>query len=143
MAFQFTIATGTGTPIYKQLVDQLKAAVASEEIAQGYQLPSIRALAERIVVNPNTVARSYGEMVRDGLIETQPGRGYFVAQRRQRLSDAEQERRLSAAVDVFVHDVLLLGFPQDVILDRVRAALQNLEPVNRNDSEATGGDASG
>jgi GntR family transcriptional regulator len=128
MAFQFNVVTGSGVPIYKQLVDQLRAAVATEEIGVGYQLPSIRALAERIVVNPNTIAKAYGEMVHDGLIENWPGKGYFVAARRQRLSREEQERCLGSAVETFVHEVLLLEFSRDEILERVDSRLRSLEP---------------
>jgi GntR family transcriptional regulator len=128
MAFQFSVVTGTGVPIYKQLIDQVRAAVASEEITEGYQLPSIRVLAERVVVNPNTIAKAYNELVHDGLIETWPGKGYFVSTRRQRLSVDEQDRRLDSAVDTFVHEVLLLEFTRDDILKRVDTRLRSLEP---------------
>jgi GntR family transcriptional regulator len=131
MAFQFSITTGAGVPIYRQLVDQLRAAIASEQVGEGYQLPSIRTLAERIVVNPNTIAKAYNEMVRDGLVDTLPGKGFFVAPRRQRLSLQEQERCLDSAVESFVHEVLLLEFTRAEILSRVDNRLISLEPAER------------
>ena len=131
MAFLFNIVTGAGLPLYKQLIDQVRAAVASEDLVQGDQLPSIRTLAERLVVNPNTIAKAYAEMVHDGLIDTLPGKGYFVAPRRQRLTREEQERRLNAAVELLVHEVVLLDFTRDEIIERLSARLRSLEPVAR------------
>jgi GntR family transcriptional regulator len=131
MIFQFSITTGTGIPIYKQLIDQVKAGVATGDLVEGDQLPSIRALAERIVVNPNTIAKAYNEMTREGLIETWPGKGFFVAARRQILSREERERRLDSAVEALVHEVVVLAFSGDVFLSAVYKRLQSFEPVER------------
>ncbi len=72
------INTGSNTPIYKQITDQVRLAVASGKLAVDDPLPSIRALAERLVINPNTVARAYTDLAREGLIESRSGRGVFV-----------------------------------------------------------------
>jgi GntR family transcriptional regulator len=138
MARQLSITTGTGVPIYKQLIDQVKSALASGEYVEGDQLPSIRVLAERLVVNPNTVAKAYNEMVHEGLVETWPGKGFFIATRRQRLSTEERRRRLDAAADAFIHDVLLLDFSRSEILDSIDIRLRSLEQLagsNRLESE--------
>ena len=131
MSFQFVITTGAGTAIYRQLVDQVKGGIASEALREGDQLPSVRALAELLVVNPNTIAKAYGDMVREGLVETAPGKGYFIAHRLQILTREEQERRLSAAADSFVNEVVLLDFTRAELIDAVEQRLLALEPAKR------------
>jgi GntR family transcriptional regulator len=66
------------------------------------------------------VARAYGELVRDGVLEPQPGRGYFVASKRQVYAKAERRRRLAPLLEALVSEAALLDFSAD----EVRAALQ-------------------
>jgi GntR family transcriptional regulator len=68
----------SGKPVYLQIVDQVKAAVASGAVRPGDPLPSIRPLAEDLRVNRNTVAKSYAELESQHVIETIPGKGCFV-----------------------------------------------------------------
>ena len=128
MSLEIQIATGSATPIYWQIVDQIGKAVESGAVQAGDQLPSVRALAERLVVNPNTVARAYNDLVRDGVLEAQRGRGVFVAERRQVFSDAERRRRLEQASDVFLHDVRMLGFTAPEIVDYLQRRLCEAMP---------------
>src|SRR6186713_947119 len=69
----------SGVPIYLQLVEQVKHAVETGALRPGEQLPSIRPLAEELVVNPNTVAKAYRELEHQGVIELRHGAGAFVA----------------------------------------------------------------
>jgi GntR family transcriptional regulator len=110
MALDLHIITGSSTPIFKQLVDQVRLAVATGRLTQGQALPSVRSLAEQLLVNPNTVAKASGELVREGVIEAQHGRGVFVAECRSIYSDAERLRRLEPALDALVCESLSLGF---------------------------------
>ena len=68
----------SGTPVYLQLVDQVKAAAASGAIRAGEPLPSIRPLAETLRINRNTVAKAYAELDSQGIIETVAGKGCFL-----------------------------------------------------------------
>src|SRR6187402_3182800 len=68
----------SGTPVYLQLVDQVKAAAASGAVQPGDSLPSIRPLAEELRVNRNTVAKAYAELESQRVIETIAGKGCFV-----------------------------------------------------------------
>jgi GntR family transcriptional regulator len=115
LVLQLHISTGSPTPIYRQIVDQVRYAVAIGAQKPGDQLPSVRALAEQLVINPNTVAKAYAELVRDGLVESRQGRGNFVADRRQIYSKAERARRLERALDTFLSEVLVLDFAADEI----------------------------
>jgi GntR family transcriptional regulator len=74
----FTVDPGSGIPLYLQLIEQVKRAVALGTLGAGEQLPTVKALALDLTVNPNTVARAYRELERDKVIETSPGRGSFV-----------------------------------------------------------------
>jgi GntR family transcriptional regulator len=125
-SFRITIATGGGTPIYRQIVDQVRLAVATGVLAPGESLPSVRGLAEQLAVNFNTVAKAYGELVHDGVLESLQGKGFFVAARRQVFSQAERLRRLRQALDAFVQEAVFLDFTADEIrqaLDEKLAAL--------------------
>ena len=126
-AFQVTITTGAGTPIYRQIVDQVRLAVATGTLPAGQTMPSVRELAERLVINANTVAKAYGELVRDGVLESQQGLGFFVAERRQVYSKAERLRRLRQAADDFIHEAVFLDFTADEIRAAVDEKLAALE----------------
>lgn len=118
-ALMIQIATGDARPIGKQIVDGVRMKIATGELAPGDQLPSVRGLAQQLTVNPNTVAKAYSELVTEGWLEARQGLGLYVAPPRQRLSDAERERRFDEAVQRFVHDVL----PLDVGIDEVHARM--------------------
>ncbi len=115
MAIDIQISTGSNLPIYRQIIDQIRRAVTSGELAVGDQLPSVRALADRLVVNHNTVAKAFSELSRDGVIESRHGRGVFVAKRKNIYTKAERNRRLKAALDAFVSEALLLDFSHDEV----------------------------
>ena len=68
----------SGIPLYLQLIEQIKHAMETEAIRPGDQLPSVRKMAEELVINPNTVARVYRELERDGVIEVRHGAGAYV-----------------------------------------------------------------
>jgi GntR family transcriptional regulator len=70
----------SGVPLYQQLVEQVKHAVESGAIRAGEQLPSVRQMAEDLVINPNTVARAYRELESEGMIELKHGSGAFICE---------------------------------------------------------------
>lgn len=115
MALEIRVSPGSSTPIYRQIVDQIRQSVAGGSRQPGDPLPSVRALAEQLVINPNTVAKAYSELVRDGVIEARQGRGYVVADRRQIYSNAERNRRLEEALRLFLTEALVLNFSPDEI----------------------------
>jgi GntR family transcriptional regulator len=120
------IATGDPRPLFRQIVDGVRRKVASGELPEGSRLPSVRALAIQLMINPNTVAKAYAELTAEGLIESLKGVGVFVAARRQRLSAGERRRRLDEAVEQLVSAVLPLGYGVGEVVERVRAELEPL-----------------
>jgi GntR family transcriptional regulator len=123
---EIQIATGSSVPIYRQIMDGLRQAIAGGGLALGDQLPSVRSLAERLLLNPNTVARAYGELAREGIIESRQGRGVFVARRRQVYTKAERTRRLDRAVEAMVAEALLLDFDRAEILESVNRRIDSM-----------------
>jgi GntR family transcriptional regulator len=75
----WTLEFHSGIPVYKQIVHRVEAEIAGGRLGEGDQLPSIRALHQKLNVNPNTVARAYLELANLGLITTEHGSGCFVA----------------------------------------------------------------
>lgn len=116
------IDPSSGTPIYRQVVDQVSQAVASGVLRPGDRLPSVRELALQLTVNPNTIAKAYQELERDGVIETPRGRGSFVADREHRLPEAERLRQFGEAAERLVADAyrLQLSVEQAVAVFRER-----------------------
>jgi GntR family transcriptional regulator len=125
------IATGDPRPIGRQIADGIRMKVATGELDPGVQIPSVRALAQQLAVNPNTVAKVYSELTIEGWLESQPGRGLFVATPRQRLSDDERERRLRDAIDRFINEMIALGYPLDEAQARLGEAAAGLLPRKR------------
>ncbi len=123
---QIRVIPGSSAAIYRQIADQVRRAVALGELAIGDPMPSVRALAKELVVNPNTVAKAYAELIRDGVLETQPGRGAFVAKRRSVYSKAERLRRLDEALETAVSAAVTLDFTSEEILARMRSKLEDL-----------------
>ncbi len=121
MNLNLSIHTGSSTPIYKQITDQVRLAVATGRLTVADQLPSVRALAEELVLNPNTVARAYADLAREGLIEARAGRGVFVIQKRKVFSRVEGRRRLEPLIDTLIGEALAMDFTPE----ELQAAFEN------------------
>jgi GntR family transcriptional regulator len=125
--FHLNITTGSGTPIYRQIVEQVRLAVATRELLPGQAMPSVRSEADRLLINVNTVVKAYAELVRDGVLESHHGKGFFVAEKRQIYSKAERLRRLQSAVESFVHEAVFLDFSPEQIRKVVDEKLAELD----------------
>jgi len=119
MALHFEVHAGSPSPIYEQIEIQIRRAVAAGRLPVGENLPSIRALAEQLTVNPNTVARAYAELTAEGIIESQQGRGFFVAERRQIFTPEERSRRLDEAARRFLDETVFLDFSVPELCQRL------------------------
>ena len=91
---EIIISNAAGTPIYEQIVSQIKGKIISGELAEGDALPSIRHLAKELRISVITTKRAYEELEREGFIVTQPGRGSFVAGKNLELIREEHLRQL-------------------------------------------------
>ena len=117
---QIHISSSDGVPIYIQIVNQVKHLVASGRLASGEELPAIRALAEQLVVNPNTVARAYLELERAGVVSKRHGSGTYISQAPSPLSRREKLKLLRERVAALVVEANHLGVGLDEVLGLVR-----------------------
>ena len=95
---RFHVSFTSGKPVYLQVVDQVKLAIASGALRAGDALPGIRPLAESLRVNRNTIAKAYTELESQGAIQTNAGKGCFV-------KDAGSPYRKDARLEMLRHDV--------------------------------------
>lgn len=104
------------TPIYGQIVQQIKCLIASGDLSPGQQLPTVRTLAEQLKVNINTIARAYDLLDKDGVISTQQGRGTYVAAWMDDVHIQQHRREaLQAAINHTLLEALSLGYTADEI----------------------------
>ena len=107
---EFRIDPSSRLPIYRQLRNQFREAVARGILEPEERLPSVRELSRTLVVNPNTIARVYTELEREGLLNTRPGLGVFVAQPKAELTREVRKERLDKLLDEFLTETVHLAF---------------------------------
>src|SRR6516165_3477402 len=120
----FHVNTASRLPIYQQLAQQIREAIARGELRPEAGLPSVRQLSRDLVVNPNTVARAYTELEREGLLVSRPGRGIYVAEPRVDLTRAARDRRLTEQLDRWLTGAVHLGYSADEVLALVAARVR-------------------
>jgi len=126
--FRFAIDLGSGVPVYRQVVDQVRGGIASGTLKAGEQLPTVRQLAVDLEINPNTVMRAYRELELGGLLETHQGTGTFVANKKMEKKSAERERQLVQMAGEFAARAGAAGFSVEVLIERLRDLLPNPAP---------------
>ena len=120
------VAPGDPRSLAGQIVDSIRRKVTAGELAVGDKLPSVRGLAQQLAINPNTVSKAYGELAAGGWLQPRAGLGLYVAAQRAQLSAAERDRRLDAAVDRFVNEVVAIRCSPDEATQRVSQVLDGL-----------------
>ncbi len=116
MALWMQISSGSETPIYQQLVEQISGAIARGELRTGDKLPAVRALAAELVINPNTVARAYTLLEQSGLVTTKTGSGTFVSDPALRHADAAQINALAERMDTLISRAVNLGLDRNALV---------------------------
>ena len=107
------------TPIYAQIADRVRVAVASGELVRGDGLPSVRALATRLRVNPATVVQAYRDLEQEGLVEMRQGAGTFVAE----MTSDKRARERAAAARRLVREMLAAAGRLGLGRDDLRRAI--------------------
>ena len=105
-------------PIYEQIRDGLKRLIVSGAIATDEKLPSVRALATQLSINPNTIQRAYYELENEGFIYSIPGKGSFAAPRAD--ANAERRRELEAKMRELAAELRYLGAEQEDLIALVK-----------------------
>jgi len=110
MSFQLDLSQ----PLYEQIVNQVRSAIAKGEIALGEKIPSVRELAQALQVNPNTVMRAYQELDRDQLIETRRGQGTFITTSQERV-ESVRKNLAKQAINEFLAKMKSLGISSEEV----------------------------
>ncbi|MEZ6127754.1 MAG: GntR family transcriptional regulator [Planctomycetaceae bacterium] len=128
---QIRISQEDGTPIYLQLVNQIRMLVSSGRLADGEQLPAVRKLAEQLIINPNTVARAYRELETAGVVISKRGSGVFVSGSVSPLSRREKNRILNERIDALLAEAVQLDFDIQNVAELVRQRSLTFEQGNK------------
>ncbi|HEY4312431.1 MAG TPA: GntR family transcriptional regulator [Pirellulales bacterium] len=123
-SINFQIQPSSGVPIYRQLMDQVRALVASERLRAGQLLPSIRQLATDLEVNMMTVSKAYARLEADGVLERVRGTGMRVRQVTTPGSVAERQRELAPLADAMVTRAVQLNLTEQQALAVVKNVLR-------------------
>ncbi len=123
----FQVDFQAGKPVYLQLADQVRYAVASGRLRAGESLPALRPLAEELRINRNTIAKAYAELEAQGIIETLPGKGFFVKENRSPFTERVRQRLLLTEIDEAVVMAHHLQVSRDKFLGVVNERLDYFE----------------
>jgi GntR family transcriptional regulator len=127
--FRLQLDLHTGVPVYRQVIDQVRGAIAAGQLSPGDQLPTVRQLAVDLAINPNTVVRAYRELEFGGLLETHQGTGTFISAQKIRRADAERGRQLAQIATDSVSRAGAAGFTVDELIEELRGLAT--EPARR------------
>ena len=111
------------TPLYAQLAERLRAAIAAGDLAPGELLPSVRQLAVRLRLNPGTVAQAYRDLEAGGLVELRQGSGTYVRELTPNRRAAEQAALSSRLANEMLARAVGLGLSGEDLLNALRTAL--------------------
>jgi GntR family transcriptional regulator len=123
---QIRLSESDGVPIYLQIVNQVKYLVAAGRLGAGEELPPIRVLAEKLTINPNTVARAYRELEIAGVVEKRRTNGTFVSDAGSRMARRERVRVIAERIDALLAEAAQLDISTDEIIDLLRQRDRNL-----------------
>ena len=111
-------------PIYEQIKDGLRHLVVTGAVEPGEKLPSVRALAATLAINPNTIQRAYNDLESEGYLVTHQGKGSFAASRAE--GDPRRREELLREFDAAVSELLWLGLTAEELAARLRSAEEHL-----------------
>lgn len=131
LSMQIHLSTSDGVPIYLQIVNQVKYLVASGKLQAGEELPPIRTLAERLLINPNTVARAYRELELAGVVTKRRTAGTYVSAAGSPLARRERLKILADRVDALLAEARQMNVDTETLVDLVRQRDEALDATTR------------
>ncbi len=123
------ISLQDGVPIYRQIANQVKYLIASGQLQAGTELPGIRALAEQLLVTPNTVVKAYGELESSGLVVKRRGAGTYVSDTKSPLARKEQKKILTQRADALLTEAQQLDYSFAEVLELLKKRQAVLEKI--------------
>jgi GntR family transcriptional regulator len=117
---ELSIDIKSGVPFYRQIIEQIKFAIARGDIEPGDRLPTVRQLAVDLSINPNTVVRAYRELEIEGVLDTQQGSGTFVGHEKPDVDRLEKQRMLDQILTDLLARASSYGLSLDDVLEGLR-----------------------
>ncbi|MFA6507639.1 MAG: GntR family transcriptional regulator [Treponemataceae bacterium] len=117
---RFSLDAASGVPFYRQIIQQIEHAILARKLDRGDRLPTIRSLAIELKINPNTIAKAYGELEIRGFVVTQVGSGTYVSDKKPAVEEFERSKKLAERVARFVREMEALGANRAEMIELVR-----------------------
>lgn len=117
---EFSIDTKSGVPFYRQIIEQIKFAIARGDLDPGNRLPTVRQLAVTLSINPNTVVRAYRELEIERVLDTQQGSGTFVGREKPEIGRLEKQRMLDQILTELLARASSYGLSLNDVLEGLR-----------------------
>ena len=114
---ELAIDLKSGVPFYRQIIEQVKFAIARGDLGPGDRLPTVRQLAVDLSINPNTVIRAYREMEIEGVLDMHQGSGTYVSGEPPKIDEVERERMLDQILTELMARASDYGFTLDDVLE--------------------------
>ncbi|MBE5953090.1 MAG: GntR family transcriptional regulator [Lachnospiraceae bacterium] len=108
------------TPIYEQIVEQVKYHVVKGNIKPGMAIPSVRKLALELNITPGTVAKAYQELERQGIVETIRGKGVYIAGESDRKPDSAKLEAVKKSLEPGLLELKVMGLDEQEVLALVK-----------------------
>jgi len=114
---KFNIDPASGVPFYRQIIDQIKYAIASGQLKPGDQLPTVRQLAVDLAINPNTVSKAYSQLEILDILQTQQGSGTYINTKKVEISELERQEKLDTLCREFISSAASYGFTLNELIE--------------------------
>lgn len=124
-SMKIVISTTVNMPIYEQIVNQIRDAVVSGELKEKEGMPSIRVLAKDLAVSVITTKRAYEELEKEGVIESVPGRGFYVCEQKNDHLREKQMMNIESRMSDLLAECENAGMTIDDVIDMVRVLGEN------------------
>jgi len=125
---QIHISSNDGVAIYLQIVNQVKYLVASGRLTPGAELPPIRVLAERLLINPSTVARAYRELESAGIVEKRRTAGTYVSDQGSPLARRERVKILAERIDALLAEARQMNIALEDVIKLIEQRNSAMQP---------------
>ena len=124
---QFRIDNSSQRPIYQQIIDQIKRDIALNKLQESEKLPTVRQLAGQLVINPNTIAKAYRQLERDGIIVTKAGAGAFVAELNSSLSRSVRRKIINQQLELIAVEAIHMQMDKKTLTELFNSTLEKFK----------------
>ncbi|MDR2079011.1 MAG: GntR family transcriptional regulator [Treponema sp.] len=127
--FDFSLDQANGVPVYRQIIRQIEHGVLSGRLKTGDKLPTIRSLAVNLKINPNTIAKAYGELEIRGILVTQVGSGTYISDKKPAPEEDVLNSKIREVLARFLKEMRGLGVDREKIIRLIGDFNEDIEGV--------------